>query len=67
MLDASKSRNGAFTPMFELLLYSSIACPDADALVLRIQQHEYMEAEVKLELVETVKESVPECYWGAND
>ena len=50
--------------MFELLLYSSMACPDADALVLRIQQHEHMEAEIKLELVETVKESVPECYWG---
>ena len=44
--------------MFELLLYSSMACPDADALVLRIQQHEHMEAEIKLGLVETVKESV---------
>ena len=65
--DASKSRNGAFTPMFELLLYSSMACPDADALILRIQQHEHMEAKIKIELVETVKESVPECYWGAND
>ena len=53
--------------MIELLLYSSMACPDADALILRIQKHEYMKAEVKLELVETVKESVPECYWGAND
>ena len=53
--------------MFELLLYLSMACPDADAVVLRIQQHEYLEPEVKLELVETVKESVPECYWGAND
>ena len=53
--------------MIELLLYSSMACPDADALILRIQKHEYMKAEIKLELVETVKESGPECYWGAND
>ena len=53
--------------MFELLLYLSMACPDADAVILRIHQHEYLEPEVKLELVETVKESVPECYWGAND
>tara|TARA_R100000030_G_scaffold27779_1_gene20220 strand:- start:939 stop:1100 length:162 start_codon:yes stop_codon:yes gene_type:complete len=53
--------------MFELLLYSTMACPDADAVILRIQKHEYLEADVKIELVETVKESVPECYWGAND
>ena len=53
--------------MFELLLYSSISCPDADAMILRIQKHENLKAEWKLELVETVKESVPECYWGAND
>ena len=53
--------------MFELLLYSSMACPDADALILRIKKNEHMKDEIKLELVETVKESVPECYWGAND
>jgi hypothetical protein len=53
--------------MFELLLYSSMACPDADALIIRIRKHEDLKPEVRLELVETVKESVPECYWGAND
>ena len=53
--------------MIELLLYSSIACPDADAMILRIKKHEHLKPEVKLELVETVKEAVPECYWGAND
>ena len=53
--------------MFELLLYSSITCPDADAMILRIEKHHGLRPEVKLELVETVKESVPECYWGAND
>ena len=53
--------------MIELLLYAGIACPDADAMILRIQKHEGLEPKVKVELVETVKESVPECYWGAND
>ena len=53
--------------MFELLLYSGMACPDADALIFKIQRQENLRPEIKLELVETVKESVPECYWGAND
>jgi hypothetical protein len=53
--------------MFELLLYSTMACPDADALIFRIKKHENLEPQIKIELVETVKESVPECYWGAND
>ena len=53
--------------MFELLLYSVLSCPDADAIVLRIQRHETLKAEWKLELVETVKESTPDCPWDAND
>ena len=55
--------------MIELLLYSTMACTDADALILGIQKHEGLKPEWKLELVETVKESVPEChyYWDAND
>jgi hypothetical protein len=54
--------------MFELLLYSSMACPDADALMLRIKANRSdLSPQVVVELVETVKESVPECYWGAND
>ena len=53
--------------MIELLLYSLMACPDADALILRIKKHQHMDEQIKIELVETVKESVPECYWGAND
>ena len=55
--------------MVELLLYSTMACADADAVIFRIQKHESLKPEYKLELVETVKESVPECnfYWDAND
>jgi len=55
--------------MVEILLYSTMACADADAVILGIKKHESLKPEWKIELVETVKESVPECnhYWDAND
>ena len=55
--------------MIELLLYATMSCPDADAIMLRIQKHEHLDAEWKLELVETIKDYVPECefHWDAND
>ncbi|AGN33673.1 hypothetical protein SWYG_00164 [Synechococcus phage S-IOM18] len=56
--------------MLELLLYTNMMCSDADALVLRIQKNRSeLAPHIVVELVETVKESVPECdyYWDAND
>ena len=56
--------------MFDLLLYSGMMCADADALVLRIKANTAeLSPRVVVELVETVKESVPECEfdWDAND
>ena len=56
--------------MFDLLLYSGMLCADADALVLRIQKNKSeLPPAIVVELVETVKESVPECEfnWDAND
>ena len=56
--------------MVELLLYSGIMCADADALLLRIKANKSeLPPQIVVELVETVKESVPECefYWDAND
>ena len=56
--------------MFELLLYSGMMCADADALIIRINANRSeLPKEIVVELVETVKESVPECefYWDAND
>ena len=47
--------------MFELLLYSGMMCADADALMLRIQETAELSPKIVIELVETVKESVPEC------
>ena len=55
--------------MIELLLSTTMSCTDADAIMLRIQKNEHLEAEWKLELVETLKDYVPHCdfYWDAND
>ena len=56
--------------MIELLLYSGMLCADADALIIGIQANKSeLSSRVVLELVETVKETVPECdyYWDAND
>jgi len=57
--------------MLELLLYSSMTCHDADALMIRIKKNRSeLPPAVVVELVETVRESVPECeifYWDAND
>jgi len=53
--------------MLELLFYSSLTCAQADAIMLRMRANENISNAFKLELVETVKESVPECVWDAND
>ena len=65
--DASKSRNGSVDSMLELLFYSSLTCAQADAIMLKMRANENISNAFKLELVETVKESVPECVWDAND
>ena len=55
--------------MLELLLSTTMACADADAVILRIQKHEHLNEEWKVELVETIKDYTPECdyYWDATD
>jgi hypothetical protein len=56
--------------MIEFLLYSGMMCADANALVLKIKANTAeLSPRVVVELVETVKESVPECEfdWDAND
>ena len=65
--DASKSRNGAVHPMIELLLYSTLSCSDTDAIMLRMRNNENLNNEVRIELIEVMKESSPDCYWDAND
>ncbi len=53
--------------MFEFLLYSSLSCSDADSIMLRIKNNQNLNNEVRIELIEVMKESSPECYWDAHD
>jgi hypothetical protein len=55
--------------MIELLLYATMSCADADALMLRIKAQDHLPPAIQVELVDTIKDSVPECryYWDAND
>jgi len=56
--------------MLEFLLYSGMLCADADALIIGIKTNRSeLSPQIVIELVETVKESVPECEfdWDAND
>ena len=53
--------------MFELLLYSSIACVDAVEIIERINTHEHMKEAIRAELIEVVQEASPHCPWDAND
>ncbi len=53
--------------MVDFLLYSSLLCEDADAIMLRIRQNEELNSFIKLELVDTIQEATPDCPWDAND
>ena len=55
--------------MIELLLSTTMACADADAIMLRTKKNEHLNEQWKVELVETIKDYTPECshYWDAND
>jgi len=53
--------------MLELLFYTSLTCAQTDAIILRMQTNENISDIVRVELVETMKESNPNCYWDAND
>ena len=53
--------------MIDFLLYSSLLCEDADAIMLRIKQQEDMNNNIKLELVDTIQQATPDCPWDAND
>jgi len=55
--------------MIELLLYSSLSCTQADSVMFRISTNKHLDDKLKLELIETIKDSSPECdfYWDAND
>ena len=53
--------------MLDLFLSTTLTCPQSDKIMLRIMLNEHLPDEVKIELVETVKDYNQECYWDAND
>ena len=53
--------------MVDLLLYTTLTCQQADAIMLRVKANEDLNKMIKIELLETVKESTPECKWDAHD
>lgn len=53
--------------MFDLLLYSSIHCTDAEDMIRRVEASNSVSKTVQIEVIETVKEATPECKWDAND
>ena len=64
--DASKlTRNGAFIPMIDLLLYAEISCTDAVDILNRLEASESINNQIKAELVEVLQEETPHCDWDA--
>jgi hypothetical protein len=54
--------------MLELLFYSSLTCQQADTIMLRMEANENISNAFKVELIEVMKESTPDCYpWDAHD
>jgi hypothetical protein len=54
--------------MLEFLFYTSLTCQQADAIILRMKANEKISDAFKVELIEVMKESTPDCYpWDAND
>jgi hypothetical protein len=54
--------------MLDLLFYSTLTCTQTDAIMLKIERNQNLSNQVKIELVDTLKESAPECewYWDEN-
>ena len=55
--------------MLELLFYTTLTCTQTDAIMLKIEANQNLSNIVKVELIETLKDSAPECqwYWDAHD
>lgn len=51
--------------MVDFFLYTTLSCQDADSIMLRMRTNENLNNQVRIELVEVLKESTPECPWDA--
>ena len=52
--------------MIELLLYSTLTCAQADELISRVNEYQQKSNDISkldaIEIVETIKQSTPECF-----
>jgi len=52
--------------MIELLLYSTLTCAQAEELISRVNEYQQRTGDISkvdaVELVETIKQSTPECF-----
>jgi len=55
--------------MLEVLFYTTLTCTQTDAIMLKIENNNNLSNVVKVELVETLMDSAPQCdwYWDAHD
>ena len=55
--------------MIDIFLYSSLSCIEAQAIADRVRKHPSMDAIVKTEIIEVIKEAAEDCtdLWDAND
>ena len=53
--------------MIEFLLYAGMHCTDAEDIIRRVEASNNVSKIIQTEVIETVKESTPECNWDAND
>ena len=53
--------------MLEFALYLNIHCTDASDLISRLQAKDNMNEMVRVEIIEVIRESTPDCNWDAND
>ena len=53
--------------MLETFLSLTLSCQQSDAIMLKIKLNQNLSEEIRIELVETVKDYTKECDWDAND
>lgn len=53
--------------MLEVLLYTTLSCQQTNDIILRMQKNDRISDDLRVELIEVMKEATPDCPWDAND
>ena len=53
--------------MIELLFYTTMSCVDTAEMLERVEAHDWLSNEAKVELIAVMQEATPHCAWDAND